>query len=220
MPSPSRGGQGDAWPPLIMELNWILKDNQHSLVLCLETTFLRGLSVYTVWSGEDFKSQESFFCFPTNNMHLKCIFFPLWASPTFPSLLFMSWMISLTCPNMMTLFCNSYNALLQKHGPDHRNPQGGRGYDGGSDVSRKDTDVQACIKPEVLLVFYAHCEPHCRNSVLADSVKCIPEVYWFFTPLQKRCVLCVPKVVWDTYRYFKGPPRESQRLRHKDTGAR
>lgn len=110
--------------------------------------------------------------------------------------------------------------VLQKHGPDHRNPQGGRGYEGGSDVSRKDTDVQACIKPEVLLVFYAHCEPHCRNSVLADSVKCIPEVYWFFTPLQKRCVLCVPKVVWDTYRYFKGPPRESQRLRHKDTVAR
>lgn len=109
------------------------------------------------------------------------------------------------------LFCNSCDTDSTKAWPwPQKPPRRMRTW-------RKHSDVQACIQSEVLLVFYAHCKPQCWNSVLADNVKCIPEVYWFFTPLQKWDVLCAPKVVWNTYRYFKGPPRESQKMRNKDT---
>lgn len=136
-------------------------------------------------------------------MHLKCIFFHHQLFHLFSSSA--EWPRSHTpiwwlCSAIQTM------QILQKRGPDHRNHQGGRGCDLSSDVSRQDTDVQACIEPEVRLVFYAHWEPRCWNSLLADGVKCIT-VYWFFTPLQKWCVLCAPKMVWDIYRYFKAPPQ-------------
>lgn len=137
-------------------------------------------------------------------MHLQCIHLSLWASPTFPSLLFTSRVTSFTNPSMMP--CSAIQTL-QKHDLDHRNHRGGWAQDGSTQMCKLAFNLRSCW---CFMLTASH-----WNSVLAQNVKCIPEVYWFFTPLQKRYVLCALKVVWDTYRYFMGPSRESQKMRQR-----
>uniref|UniRef100_A0A3B3HAC2 TTF-type domain-containing protein n=1 Tax=Oryzias latipes TaxID=8090 RepID=A0A3B3HAC2_ORYLA len=78
--------------------------------------------------------------------------------------------------------------ILQKHGLDYKNHLVGQAYDGASVMSGKNTGVQARIKSEAPLAFYVHCNAHCLNLVLVDSVKFIPEANCFFSLLQKLYV--------------------------------
>lgn len=78
--------------------------------------------------------------------------------------------------------------ILQKHGLHYKNHLVGQAYDGASVMSGKHTGVQARIKSEAPLAFYVHCNAHCLNLVLVDSVKCIPEANCFFSLLQKLYV--------------------------------
>lgn len=59
---------------------------------------------------------------------------------------------------------------------------------GASIMSGKNTGVQACIKSDAPLAFYIHCNAHCLNFILVDSVKCLPEASCFFSLLQKLYV--------------------------------
>lgn len=97
-------------------------------------------------------------------------------------------------------------------------------------MSGKNTGVKVCIKSEALLAFYVHCNAHCLNLVLVDSVKCIPEDYCF--SLSETVYLCVRVslclfqklyvFVSGSYVHrrwleiqremFQGAPRELQRL--------
>ncbi|XP_069482613.1 zinc finger MYM-type protein 1-like [Ambystoma mexicanum] len=107
--------------------------------------------------------------------------------------------------------------ILQKYGLDYRNHLVGQAYDGASVMSGKNTGVQAHIKSEAPLAFYVHCNAHCLNLVLVDSVKCIPEAYCFFSLLQKLYVFVSGSYVHQRWLevqrdMFQGAPREFQRL--------
>lgn len=78
--------------------------------------------------------------------------------------------------------------MLQKHDLDYKNHLVGQAYDGASVMSGKNTGVQTGMKSEAPLAFYVHCNAHCLNLVLDDSVKCIPEANCFFSLLQKLSV--------------------------------
>lgn len=107
--------------------------------------------------------------------------------------------------------------ILQKYGLDYKNHLVGQAYDGASVMSGKNTGVQARIKAEAPLAFYVHCNAHCLNLVLVDSVKCIPEAYCFFSLLQKLYVFVSGSYVHQRWlevqrEMFQGAPRELQRL--------
>lgn len=107
--------------------------------------------------------------------------------------------------------------ILQNRGLDYKNHLVGQAYDGASVMSGKNTGVQARIKSEAPLAFYVHCNTHCLNLVLVDTVKCIPEANCFFSILQKVYVCVSGSYVhqmWlEIHRdMFQGPPRELQRL--------
>lgn len=78
--------------------------------------------------------------------------------------------------------------LMQKYGLDYRNHLVGQAYDGASVMSGKNTGVQARIKAEAPLAFYVHCNAHCLNLVLVDTVKCLNEADCFFSLLQRLYV--------------------------------
>ncbi len=48
-------------------------------------------------------------------------------------------------------------------------------------MSGKHSGVQARIKEQAKHAFYIHCNAHCLNLVLVDTVKAIPEVGEFFS---------------------------------------
>ncbi|XP_046906195.1 zinc finger MYM-type protein 1-like [Hypomesus transpacificus] len=107
--------------------------------------------------------------------------------------------------------------ILQKYGLDYRNHLVGQAYDGASVMSGKNRGVQARIKSDAPLAFYVHCNAHCLNLVLVDSVKCIPKAYCFFSLLQKLYVFVSGSYVHQRWlevqrEMFQGPPRELQRL--------
>lgn len=107
--------------------------------------------------------------------------------------------------------------ILQKHGLHYKNHLVGQAYDGASVMSGKHTGVQARIKSEAPLAFYVHCNAHCLNLVLVDSVKCIPEANCFFSLLQKLYVFVSGSYVHQRWlevqrEMFQGAPRELQRL--------
>lgn len=99
--------------------------------------------------------------------------------------------------------------ILQKHGLDYKNHLVGQAYDGASVMSGKNAGVQARMKAEAPLAFYVHCNVHCLNLVLVDSVKCIPEADCFFSLLQKLYVCVSHMSTKDGLRYrgrcFRGP---------------
>ena len=107
--------------------------------------------------------------------------------------------------------------ILQNHGLDYKKHLVGQAYDGASVMSGKNTGVQARIKSEAPLAFYVHCNAHCLNLVLVDSVKCIPEANCFFSLMQKLYVFVSGSYVHQRWleiqtEMFQGPPRELQRL--------
>ena len=107
--------------------------------------------------------------------------------------------------------------LMQKYGLDYRNHLVGQGYDGGSVMSGKNTGVQARIKAEAPLAFYVHCNAHCLNLVLVDSVKCLNEADCFFSLLQRLYVFVSGSHVHQKWlevqrEMYQWAPRELQRL--------
>ena len=52
-------------------------------------------------------------------------------------------------------------------------------------MSGKYTGLASRIKTEAKHAFYVHCNAHCLNIVLVDSVKSVPEADCFFSLVQK-----------------------------------
>uniref|UniRef100_A0A3Q1G6C2 DUF4371 domain-containing protein n=1 Tax=Acanthochromis polyacanthus TaxID=80966 RepID=A0A3Q1G6C2_9TELE len=88
---------------------------------------------------------------------------------------------------------------LEKYGLEYRTNLVGQGYDGASVMSGKHSGVAARIKTGAKHAFYGHCNAHCLNLVLTDTVKAVPEADCFFcTTAEALCVyvwvLCSPEV--------------------------
>ncbi len=94
--------------------------------------------------------------------------------------------------------------ILESHGVEYKNNLVGQAYDGASVMSGKHSGVQARIKEQAKHAFYIHCNAHCLNVVLVDTVKAIPEVGEFFSLLERLClhiwVICASKMAWHTER--------------------
>lgn len=107
---------------------------------------------------------------------------------------------------------------LEKHGLDNRNNLVGQGYDGASVRSGNHSGVSTRIKNSARYAFYVHCNAHCLNLVLVDSVKSVPEAVNFFALLQKLYNFVSGSYVhlkWLAVQkelYPEQQPRESQRL--------
>lgn len=56
----------------------------------------------------------------------------------------------------------------------------GQAYDGAAIMSVKHLGVKARIKEQEKHAFYIHCNAHCLNVVLVDTVKAVPEVEFFY----------------------------------------
>lgn len=65
------------------------------------------------------------------------------------------------------------------------------GYDGAAVMSRRYSGVTARIKAEAKHAFYIHCNAHCLNLVIVDSVKAVPEVDCLFFFAAKIVYVCV-----------------------------
>lgn len=84
-------------------------------------------------------------------------------------------------------------------------------------MSGKHSGVAARVKTEAKHAFYIHCNAHCLNLVLVDSVKSVPEAECFFSLLQKLYVYMSGSYVhqkWLSVQkdMYQGAPRELQRL--------
>ncbi|XP_056453653.1 zinc finger MYM-type protein 1-like isoform X2 [Gadus chalcogrammus] len=93
----------------------------------------------------------------------------------------------------------------------------GQGYDGASVMSGKHSGVAARIKTEAKTAFYVHCNAHCLNLVLVDTVKSVPEADCFFSLLEKIYVYMSGSYLhqkWLTVQkeMYGGTPRELQKL--------
>ncbi|KAK7880157.1 hypothetical protein WMY93_033180, partial [Mugilogobius chulae] len=75
--------------------------------------------------------------------------------------------------------------MLEKYGLEYRENLVGQAYDGASVMSGRNTGVQARVKEVAKQAFYIHCNAHCLNLVLVDTVKAIPDVECFFSIVQK-----------------------------------
>uniref|UniRef100_A0A3B4VHH5 DUF4371 domain-containing protein n=1 Tax=Seriola dumerili TaxID=41447 RepID=A0A3B4VHH5_SERDU len=72
---------------------------------------------------------------------------------------------------------------LQKYGLEYREQLVGQGYDGASVMSGRH-GVSARIQSQAKHAFYVHCNAHCLNLVIVDTVKAVPEASCFFSLLQ------------------------------------
>lgn len=75
--------------------------------------------------------------------------------------------------------------ILERYGLEYRENLVGQAYDGASVMRAKNGGVQARLKELANKAFYVHCNAHCLNLVLVETVKIIPEVENFFTVVQK-----------------------------------
>ncbi len=64
---------------------------------------------------------------------------------------------------------------LERYGLEYKSNLVGQSYDGAAVMSGKHRGVQTRIKQLAKQAFYVHCNAHCLNLVLADTVKAIPE---------------------------------------------
>ena len=64
---------------------------------------------------------------------------------------------------------------LERYGLEYRSNLVGQGYDGASVMSGKHSGVAARIKTDAKHAVYVHCNAHCLNLVLIDTVKAVPE---------------------------------------------
>lgn len=56
----------------------------------------------------------------------------------------------------------------------------GQGYDGASVMSGKHSGVSARKQSLAKHAFYVHCNAHCLNVVIVDTVRAVPEASCFF----------------------------------------
>ena len=75
--------------------------------------------------------------------------------------------------------------LLSRYGLEYKSNLVGQSYDGAAVMSGKHSGVQARIKEVEKLAFYVHCNAHCLNLVLVDTVRGIPEAECFFSLLKQ-----------------------------------
>ncbi len=75
--------------------------------------------------------------------------------------------------------------ILERYGLGYRSNLVGQAYDGASVMSGKHSGVQFRIKEVVKQAFFVHCNAHCLNLVLVDTVKAVPQAICFFTVLQR-----------------------------------
>ena len=106
---------------------------------------------------------------------------------------------------------------LERYGLDYKSNLVGQGYDGAAVMSGRCNGVAARIKAEAKHAFYVHCNAHCLNLVIVDSVKAVPEVDCFFALLQKLYVYMSGSYVHEKWLsvqrdMYKDAPRELQRL--------
>uniref|UniRef100_A0A3B4WFJ0 TTF-type domain-containing protein n=1 Tax=Seriola lalandi dorsalis TaxID=1841481 RepID=A0A3B4WFJ0_SERLL len=106
---------------------------------------------------------------------------------------------------------------LERYGLDYKSNLVGQGYDGAAVMSGRCNGVAARIKAEAKYAFYVHCNAHCLNLVIVDSVKAVPEVDCFFILLQKLYVYISGSYVHEKWLsvqrdMYKDAPRELQRL--------
>lgn len=71
--------------------------------------------------------------------------------------------------------------ILEKYELEYRDSLIGQAYDGASIISGKNSGVQARVKQVATQAFYVHCNAHCVDLVLVDTVKAVPEVECFFS---------------------------------------
>lgn len=107
--------------------------------------------------------------------------------------------------------------ILEKYGLEYRDNLVGQGYDGASVMSGKNSGVQARVREVAKQAFYVHCNAHCLNLVLVDTVKAIPEVEYFFSLVQKLYTFMSGSYVHTKWlkkqkEMYDGAPRELQRL--------
>ena len=84
-------------------------------------------------------------------------------------------------------------------------------------MSEKHSGVAARIKTDTKHAFYVHCNAHCLNLVLIDTVKAVPEADCFFALLQKLYVYMSGSYVHQKWldvqkEMYEGQPRELQKL--------
>lgn len=80
---------------------------------------------------------------------------------------------------------NKIISSLEQYGLEHKENLVGQGYDGAAVMSGRCSGVQARVKQVAKYAFYVHCNAHCLNLVIVDSVKKVPEAGEFFTLLQQ-----------------------------------
>lgn len=106
---------------------------------------------------------------------------------------------------------------LERYGLEYRYNLIGQGYDGASVMSGKHSGVAARIKTDAKHAVYVHCNAHCLNLVLIDTVKAVPEADCFFALLQKLYVYMSGSYVHQKWLdvqkdMYEGQPRELQKL--------
>lgn len=88
-------------------------------------------------------------------------------------------------------------------------------------MSGKHFEVAARIKTYAKHAVYVHCNAHCLNLVVIDTVTVIPEDDCFFELLQKLYVFMSWSYVHQKWldvqkEMYEGQPRELQRLSAQD----
>uniref|UniRef100_A0A667WWJ6 DUF4371 domain-containing protein n=1 Tax=Myripristis murdjan TaxID=586833 RepID=A0A667WWJ6_9TELE len=107
---------------------------------------------------------------------------------------------------------------LQKYGLEYREQLVGQGYDGASVMSGKHSGVSARIQSLAKHAFYVHCNAHCLNLVIVDTVRAVPEASCFFSLLQRLYVFLSGSYVHQKWQdiqrsmYQEDQPRELPRL--------
>ncbi len=107
--------------------------------------------------------------------------------------------------------------ILERYGLDYRSNLDGQAYDGASVMSGKHSGVQSRIKEVAKQAFYVHCNAHCLNLVLVDTVKAVPQAGCFFTVLQRLYSFMSGSYVHNKClnvqkEMFDSTPRELQKL--------
>lgn len=84
-------------------------------------------------------------------------------------------------------------------------------------MSGKNSGVQARVKEVAKQALYVHCNTHCLNLILVDTLKAVPEVECFFSLVQKLYVFMSGSYVHTKWlnkqkEMYDGAPRELKKL--------
>ena len=105
---------------------------------------------------------------------------------------------------------------LSKHNIDVNNIVS-QGYDGAAVMSGHCSGVQTRIQQLVPKAFYVHCNAHCLNLALVDTVKSVREAAEFFTLLEKLYVFMSTSkahVIYVKWQHNLNPNKQPQQLQH------